>query len=36
MPLYIMEVLGTYEGIPGMLMASVFAAALRYFESSYL
>jgi len=29
LPYYLLEVMGQYRGVPGIILASVFAAALR-------
>jgi len=29
LPYYFLDVMGDYRGVPGMILASVFAAALR-------
>jgi hypothetical protein len=29
-PLFLMDILGDYDGLPGLFIAAIFAAALRY------
>ena len=34
LPFYIMDRLGTFHGVPGLFLASLFAGALRYVSKS--
>lgn len=33
LPLLVMDILGDYPGLPGLFVAGVFSAALRYLEA---
>lgn len=36
LPYYVMDVAGSLQGLPGLFIAGVVSAALRYFRYTYL